>query len=61
MEETILAAETRMHDLEATLNDPGFYASRAAEAPRLIAELEQAKAEVARLYERWEELAALGR
>jgi ABC transport system ATP-binding/permease protein len=60
MEAAILVAETRAHELEATLNDPSFYSTRAAEAPRIVAELEQAKAEVVRLYERWEELAAIG-
>jgi ATP-binding cassette subfamily F protein uup len=59
MEEAILAAETRVQELEATLNDVNFYATRAAEAPKLIADMETAKAEVARLYARWEELAAI--
>ena len=61
MESVVLAAETRVAEVEATLNDPNFYATRAAEAPRLIAELEQAKAEVARLYARWQELDAIGK
>lgn len=59
MEATILEAETRVQDLEATVNDPSFYATRAKEAPALLAELENAKAEVARLYARWAELDAL--
>jgi ATP-binding cassette subfamily F protein uup len=56
MEAAIQAAETRMHELEAKLNDPAFYAKRSIEAPQVVADLESAKAEVARLYARWEEL-----
>jgi hypothetical protein len=40
------------------LNDPDFHATRSREAHGLIEELEAAKAEVTRLYERWQELAA---
>jgi ATP-binding cassette subfamily F protein uup len=58
MESAILAAETRVQELETTLNDPDFHATRSREAHGLIADLEAARAEVARLYERWEELAA---
>lgn len=56
MEAAILAAEQRVQELEATLNDPQFYATRAREAPGLVAELEQARATVAGLYDRWHEL-----
>ena len=56
IEEMILAAEQRVRELERNLNDPEFYVAHAAEAPRFVAELEAAKAEVARLYTRWEEL-----
>ena len=56
MEAAILAAETRAAELEATLNDPDFYTTRAKEAGGILAELEAAKAEGARLYARWEEL-----
>ena len=56
MEAAILAAETRVQELEATLNDPQFHATRSREAHGLIDELEMAKTEVTRLYERWEEL-----
>ena len=58
MEAAILAAETRVQELETTLNDPEFHATRSREAHGLIADLEAAKAEVTRLYERWQELAA---
>jgi ABC transport system ATP-binding/permease protein len=61
MEAAILEVETRGQELEATLNDPAFYANRAADAPRLIAELEAARAEAARLYVRWQELDAIGK
>jgi ATP-binding cassette subfamily F protein uup len=56
METSILAAETRVHDLETTLNDPEFHATRSREARGLVAELEAAQAEVSRLYDRWHEL-----
>lgn len=58
MEPAILSAEARMHELESTLNDPAFHATRSHESHEKIAELESARAEVARLYERWQELAA---
>ena len=57
MEETILTAENAVREMESTLNDPAFFASRAAEAPALVEKLAATKTEVARLYERWEELA----
>lgn len=56
MEAAILAAEQRVQGLEATLNDPAFHATRSREARQLIADLEAARAEVARLYDRWQEL-----
>jgi ABC transport system ATP-binding/permease protein len=61
MEEAILVAETRVAELEQTLNDPAFHATRSREAHDMIAELESAKAEVARLYERWQELDRIGK
>ena len=56
MEASILAAESRVQGLEATLNDPEFHATRSREAHGLVADLEAAKREVTRLYERWHEL-----
>jgi len=47
--------------LETTLNAPDFHATRSRQAHGLIADLEAAKAEVTRSYERWQELAARGR
>jgi ATP-binding cassette subfamily F protein uup len=61
MESTILTAEARVTELETTLNDPHFHATRAKEAAALVAELEKAKTEVARLYARWEELEKIGK
>ena len=58
MEAAIMAAEMRVQELEITLNDPEFHATRSRAAHGLIAELETAKAEVAKLYERWEELSS---
>ncbi|MCK9588571.1 MAG: ABC-F family ATP-binding cassette domain-containing protein [Terrimicrobiaceae bacterium] len=57
MEDTILATESTVREMESTLNDPAFFVSRAAEAPDLVKKLAATKSEVARLYERWEELA----
>jgi ATP-binding cassette subfamily F protein uup len=57
IEPAILAAELRVQELETTLNDPEFHATRSREARGLIADLEAAKAEVARLFDRWQELA----
>jgi ATP-binding cassette subfamily F protein uup len=56
MEAAILAAESRVKELESTLNDPDFHATRSREARSLITDLEAAKVEVARLYDRWHEL-----
>ena len=56
MESAILAQEEKAAVIETTLNDPEFYITRSLEAPALSAELEAAKAEVNRLYARWEEL-----
>ncbi len=56
MEAAILNAETRVHELESTLNDPGFHAQRSGDANAMVVELDAAKLEVSRLYERWQEL-----
>ena len=61
MEAAILQVESKVHELEATLNDPSFYSRQASEAPRWIAELDAARAEAARLYARWQELDAIGK
>ena len=61
MEAAVLAAETRVAEIQATLNDPTFYATRAGEASGLIDEMEQTNAEIVRFSARWEELDALGK
>jgi ATP-binding cassette subfamily F protein uup len=58
MEAAIMAAESRVQELETTLNDPQFHATRSREAVGLLSELETAKVEVTRLYERWEDLSS---
>jgi ATP-binding cassette subfamily F protein uup len=60
MEAAILAEEEKAAAIETTLNDPAFYVTRSLEAPALSAELEALKAEVHRLYARWEELSRVG-
>ncbi len=59
MEAAILAAEERKAGLEATLADPVTYQKDGARVPQLRAELDQASAEVERLYARWQELEAI--
>ena len=59
MEETILAAEEKVQELEATLNDPDFHINRFQEIPALLESLEKAKADCAALYTRWETLEAI--
>jgi ATP-binding cassette subfamily F protein uup len=61
IEAAITAAEAQVAALEATLADPALYRTRAAEAPSLVAALDAARAEVERLYARWQELDALPR
>jgi ABC transport system ATP-binding/permease protein len=56
IEETILRAEEEAGALESQLNDPAFQAAHFNEIPALAKQLEQAKARVAALYTRWEEL-----
>lgn len=55
MEEAVTAAEEKIAEIEACFGDPDFfekYGSRSAELQR---ELDAARAEAARLYQRWEE------
>ena len=59
IESAILAAEQEAEAVEALLHDPEFQAKRFAEIPAEAAKLDAAKAQVARLYQRWEELEAL--
>jgi ATP-binding cassette subfamily F protein uup len=59
MEETILAAEEKVQELEATLSDPDFHINRFQEIPALLESIEKAKADCAALYTRWETLEAI--
>ena len=59
IEAAISAAEARVSALEATVNDPDIYRTRSAEVPALVADLTAARAEVDRLYARWQELDAI--
>ena len=59
IEGAISTAEARVVTLEGTLSDPTVYKERATEVPTLVAELEAARAEVDRLYARWQELEGL--
>ncbi len=54
--QVIDTAESRISELNGRLGDASTYAGNGSEVPRLLAELEGAKAEVARLTARWEEL-----
>ncbi len=59
IETTILAAEQEVESIESRLHDPDYQAAHFEEIPELVKQLDQAKAIVATLYERWEELEAL--
>ena len=56
IEEVILGAEREAAEIEAMLQDPAFYASRAKEFPAWEAKLEATRARIATLYARWEQL-----
>ncbi len=56
MEEAILAAEEKVAEFEALLNDPGFHSTRFHEAAGVMELLEKAREAAAALYQRWEEL-----
>ena len=59
IEAAILAAEEKVAEMEAKLNDSDFFVEHYEEATRLGEEIEPARAEVSRLYDRWEELEAI--
>jgi len=61
IEDTIATAEARVTALEAQLSDPGVFKDRPTEVPGLIAGLDAARAEVERLFARWQELDAIHR
>jgi ATP-binding cassette subfamily F protein uup len=59
IEANILAAETKVSDLEATFAAPDFYAKPRAEIFELETQLKTARDKVAHLYARWHELELL--
>ncbi len=59
MEQTILAAEQEVARIETIFAAPDFYMKHGGDADALEAKLEAARAEVPRLYARWEELARI--
>jgi ATP-binding cassette subfamily F protein uup len=59
IEAAIEAAEARLQALQGALADPNIYKTRAAEVPQLVAALDEARAEVERLYARWQVLDAI--
>ncbi len=61
MEETILNAEEEAAVIETSLQDPSFFANRSAEAPALAEKLADLRANIQRLYDRWEELDTIRR
>jgi ATP-binding cassette subfamily F protein uup len=56
MEERIMQAEEKVQALEQLLNDPEFHSTRFHETPAVMEQLENAKADCASLYSRWEAL-----
>lgn len=59
MEDTIMAAEEKVSQLENIFSLPDFHVKYGRQVAELTAELENARAEVSRLYERWDELESL--
>ncbi|MBQ9500696.1 MAG: ABC-F family ATP-binding cassette domain-containing protein [Lentisphaeria bacterium] len=56
MEDAVLRAEEAVSALEKEFTAPDFYTTRAKDAPLMQAKLASARAELDRLYARWEEL-----
>lgn len=56
MEEAIAAAEEKVSEIETCFSDPDFFAKYGSRAAELQRQLDDAKAECACLYERWDEL-----
>ncbi|MBA3396133.1 MAG: ABC-F family ATP-binding cassette domain-containing protein [Deltaproteobacteria bacterium] len=59
IEDQIAKAEARVAELEATLSDPAVFKDRAVDVQTLVASLDAARADVERLFARWQELDAL--
>jgi ATP-binding cassette subfamily F protein uup len=61
IEDAITAAEARVRELEAELSNPALFKDRGAEVQGMVAALDAARADVERLFTRWQELDALPR
>jgi ATP-binding cassette subfamily F protein uup len=61
IEAAIHDAEGRVAELEVAVQDPALFRDRGAEIPGMLAALEAAKAEVERLFGRWQELDELAK
>ncbi len=59
MEERIMTAETEVEQLEAIFSAPDFFESHGDQSEKLHTELSKIKAELERLYARWEKLEGL--
>lgn len=59
IEGAISNAEQKVATLEATLSDPSVFKDRGPEVQTLVADLDKARAEVERLFARWQELDAI--
>ncbi|HEY5924504.1 MAG TPA: ABC-F family ATP-binding cassette domain-containing protein [Kofleriaceae bacterium] len=59
IEASITAAEHKVSELEATLSDPSVFKDRPTEVQTLVAALDAARADVERLFARWQELDAI--
>ncbi|HMY57298.1 MAG TPA: ATP-binding cassette domain-containing protein [Pseudomonadota bacterium] len=59
MEENILAAESEAEALSQKLSDPSVYKDHATDVPGWVASLDKKRADIERLYARWQELESL--
>jgi ATP-binding cassette subfamily F protein uup len=59
MEAAIATTEARVTELEALLQDPNVFKERGTEVNGLVAELDAKRAEIERLFARWQELEAI--
>jgi len=59
IEDAIAAAEARVKELEVTLSDPAVFKDRPTEVQTLVGALDTARADVERLFARWQELDAI--
>jgi ATP-binding cassette subfamily F protein uup len=59
IEAALHAAEARVAELERTVSDPEIFKTRSAELPALLASLDTARADLDRLFARWQELESL--